>query len=203
MGEILISGVIIGCHLIGGGGGGILSPQMDFSLKVARNLFLTGTKLWNEELLDLNFYPWEAEAIKSIHVSQFEDFDALIWPHTSVGVYSVRSAYHLLAVTQDQAQPSSSDVEAGKGLWNGLWKLRVPNKVRHFLWCVVRESLPTKLNLQRRQVLNSRICEACGDCAEDGIHALWFCDAVKPIWMSDARFSFLRAHQFSNFGDLF
>ena len=43
-------------------------------------------------------------------------------------------------------------------------------------------------------MLHSGICDACGDCAEDGIHALWLYDAVKPIWMSNARFSFLRAH---------
>ena len=94
-------------------------------------------------------------------------------------------------------------MEAGKGFWNGIWKLKVPNKVKHFLWRAVREALPTKCNLHRRQVLSSGICDACGDYGEDEIHALWFCDAVKPIWMSDARFSFLRAHHFSNFGDLF
>ena len=119
---------------------------MDLSLNVVRDLYLPGTNLWNEELLDLKFYPWEPEAIKNIHVSQIEVVDALIWPHTSDGVYSVRSAYHLLATTQHQDQPSSSNVEAGKGLWNGICKLKVPNKVRHFLWRAVRESLPTKFN---------------------------------------------------------
>ena len=94
-------------------------------------------------------------------------------------------------------------MEARKGLWNGIWKLKVLNKVRHFLWRTIRESLPTKCNLHRRQVLSSGICDACGDYGEDEIHALWFYDAVKPIWMSDARFSFLRAHHFSNFGDQF
>ena len=79
----------------------------------------------------------------------------------------------------------------------------VLNKVRHFLWRAIHESLPTKINLYKCLVLHSGICDACGDCAEDGIHALWLYDAVKPIWMSNARFSFLRAHQFSNFGDLF
>ena len=52
-------------------------------------------------------------------------------------------------------------------------------------------------------MLSSGICDACGDCVEDGIHTLWLCDAVKPIWMSDAWFSFLCTHQFSNFSDLF
>ena len=185
------------------GGGRILSSQRDLSLNMVHDLLLPGTNLWNEELLELNFYPWEAEAIKNIHVSNHEAADALIWPYTADGVYSVRSASRLLAATQHQDQPSSSDVEAGKGLWNGIWKLKVPNKVRHFLWRTIRESLPTKCNLHRRQVLSSGICDACGDYGEDEIHALWFYDAVKPIWMSDARFSFLRAHHFSNFGDQF
>ena len=43
MGEILISGVIVGCHLIEGGA--ILFAQMDLSLKVVRDLFLPGTNL--------------------------------------------------------------------------------------------------------------------------------------------------------------
>ena len=95
---------------------------------------------------------------------------------------------------QLQGQASSSNVEAGKSLWNSIWELRVPNKVRHFVWRAVRNSLPTKLNLHKRQV--------CRDCLEDSIHALWYCDAVKAIWMSDARFSFLRTQKFSTFEDL-
>ena len=73
---------------------------MDLSLNVVHDLFLPGTTLWNEELLDVNFYPWEAEAIKNIYISQIETVDALIWPHTSDGEYSVRSAYRLLVTTQ-------------------------------------------------------------------------------------------------------
>nr|POF27064.1 hypothetical protein CFP56_69310 [Quercus suber] len=78
---------------------------------MVHDLFLPGTNLWNEELLELNFYLWEAEAIKNIHVSQIGAADVLIWPHTPDGIYSVRSAYRLLAATQLQDQPSSSDVE--------------------------------------------------------------------------------------------
>ena len=137
------------------GGGRILSSQRDISLNMVHDLFLPGTNLWNEELLDLNFYPWEAKAIKNIHVSNIEAADALIWPHTSDGVYSVQNTYRLFAATQHQDQPSSLDLEVGKGLWNGIWKLKVPNKVRHFLWRAVHESLPTKCNLHRRQVLSS------------------------------------------------
>ena len=47
------------------------------------------------------------------------------------------------------------------------------------------------------------LCELCYDCNEDSVHALWYCDLVKPIWMSDNRFSFLRAQKFSKFEDVF
>lgn len=59
-------------------------------------------------------------------VCQYVDSDALIWPLSSDGVYLVQSAYHLLVKVQHQDQPSSSNVEEGKGLWNGIWKLQVP-----------------------------------------------------------------------------
>lgn len=166
---------------------------MDLSLNVVCDLFLPGTNLWNEELLDLNFYPWEAEAIKNIHVSQIEAADALIWPHMSDGVYSVciQSGARIAYWQQHSIRIS---------LACRMWRLE---RVYGMAFGTVCESLPTKFNLHRHQVLSFGICDACGDCAKDGIHSLWFCDVVKPIWMSDARFSFLCAHQFSNFGDLF
>lgn len=51
------------------GGGKILSPQRDPALAVVKDLFIPGTKCWNEELIDRNFIPSEAVCIKSIPVS--------------------------------------------------------------------------------------------------------------------------------------
>nr|POE61712.1 heterogeneous nuclear ribonucleoprotein 1 [Quercus suber] len=46
------------------GSGCVISPQQDQSLQVVSDLFLLDTRRWDEELLDCNFYPWEAEVIK-------------------------------------------------------------------------------------------------------------------------------------------
>lgn len=164
------------------GGGGVISPQLDPSLWVVSNLFLPGSTNWNENLIDQHFYPWEAEVIKSIPLNLFGAANALIWPVSSDGGYMVRSAYQLLSMFRRQGQASLSDMEVGKGLWNGIWKFRVPNKVRHFMWRAVRNSLPTKLNLHKRQVVSDGCCDACSNCLEDSIHALWYCDVARAIW---------------------
>ena len=127
----------------------MLSPQWDPSLQVVRDMFLPGSRIWNEELIDQSFYLWEVEIIKRILVSKYATANALIWPMSSNGEYRVRSAYRLLVGLHLQGQASSLNVEASKSLWNNIWKLRVPNKVRHFVWRAVRNSLPTKLNLHK------------------------------------------------------
>lgn len=66
------------CWLPSAGGGHVLTPQRDHTLQVVSDLFLPGSRSWNEKLIDLNFYHWEAEVIKAIPVSQFVDLDTLV-----------------------------------------------------------------------------------------------------------------------------
>nr|POE80999.1 putative ribonuclease h protein [Quercus suber] len=167
------------------GGGRVLTPQRDPSLQMVSNLFWPGSRRWDEEFIDLNFYHWEAEVIKCIPVSQFVNLDTLVWPFSFDGVYSVRSAYRLLVELNRKHLPNPSAIELGKGLWKGIWRLGVPQKIKHFLWRAVREALPTKINLCKRQVVVDGMCKQCRDSAEDSIHALWFCDSAKSIWLSN------------------
>ena len=127
--------------------------------------------------------------------------DTLVWPLTPDGMYSVRSAYWLHGEISRQALQSSSTGEGEKGLWNSIWKLLVPPKVRHFLWRVVRYALLTKINLLKRNVVADGLCELCYKSNEDSLHALWLCDSVKAIWMFDKSFSFLHSKRFSSFTD--
>ena len=176
------------------GGGKILSPRMDSSLAVVKDLFITGTKMWNSDLLD--------QMLKSMPVSLHTDRDALIWPWTLDGVYSVKSAYRILANESLLSQAGSSNPEASKPLWNGIWRLKVPNKVKHFLWRASNESLPTKFNLYARHILPDNNCGLCEEFPEDVIHCLWLCDHVKSIWLSDQTLLYPRTRKFRCFGDL-
>lgn len=184
------------------GGGQVLSPQLDSSVMVVKDLFLPGSKLWNTELIDQNFFPWEAESIKRIPVSLHTEEDLLIWPRTPDGIYSVKSAYQLLASKSQQAQAGPLDVDAGKRFWNGIWKLQVLNKVRHFMWRASSESLPTNSNLFKRHILSDSSCSLCEDHPEDVLHCLWLCDYAKCVWFSNQTFCLPRTRVFRSFGDL-
>lgn len=78
----------------------------------------------------------------------------------------------------------------------------MPNKVRHFMWRALGESLPTRSNLKYRYVLVDGTCNLCEDHPEDAMHCLWMCDHVKCIWLSDPTFNFPKARRFNSFCDL-
>ena len=167
------------------GGGSILSPQHNSSLMVVKDLFLPGTKVWDSETIEQNFFPWEAEDIKCIPVSIHDEEDLLIWPYTIDVIYSVKSAYQLLARETQQMQAGPSNLDTSKRLWNGIWKLKVPNKMRHFMWRASSESLPINFNLCTRHILLDKSCALCVDHLEDVLHCLWLCDYAKCIWLSE------------------
>ena len=74
------------------------------------------------------------------------------------------------------------NVEVMKTVWNKIWQLQVPNRVRSLLWHVGSDSLPTKANLFRRKLILDSCCQSCKNGLEDTLHALWSCPSLAPIW---------------------
>ena len=101
---------------------------------------------------------------------------------TPSGEYSTSSAYKLLAASASTSHASSSNQATQRSFWKGIWKMQVPNKIKHFVWRVCNDALPTKCNLQRRHITDSDLCEFCKDAPEDALHALCFCSHVAPVW---------------------
>ena len=124
----------------------------------------------------LCFLPWEAEIVSQIQVCMVGKEDVLIWPLTIDGEYSVRSAYHFLVAAEDYLVPSSSSLAHDHAVWKKIWKMKVPNKIRHFSWRVAKDSLPTKVNLKARHVPVDDVYEGCGDYSKSTLHFLWLCD---------------------------
>nr|POF23099.1 putative ribonuclease h protein [Quercus suber] len=79
---------------------------------------------------------------------------------------------------------SVSDTTNNKLFWKRIWKMRVPNKIKIFLWHACSEALPTKANLFKRKVVNVKICQLCDSENETTLHALWSCQKKLTVWES-------------------
>lgn len=64
-----------------------------------------------------------------------------------------------------------------------LWQLKAPIKVAVFAWRLLRDRLPTKANLHRRQIeVTDRSCPFCGNMEEEVGHLFFHCSKILPIW---------------------
>nr|POE89688.1 hypothetical protein CFP56_38072 [Quercus suber] len=69
-----------------------------------------------------------ADKVRGIYVAEDEAEDVLIWPLSSSGSYSVRSAYRMLMEAENFVLPSSSSPLSERTIWKNIWKLKVPKK---------------------------------------------------------------------------
>ena len=126
----------------------------------------------------------------------------MVWPFTTDGNYSVKSAYCLLASEEGNANSSPSTITEQKCLWKKLWQIQSPTKIRYFMWRAARDSLSTKQNLRAGHVLVDETCELCGEQKETLMHSLWLCDQAQYVWQSDPSFFSLYQRQYRSFMDL-
>ncbi|XP_028184703.1 uncharacterized protein LOC114371477 [Glycine soja] len=101
--------------------------------------------------------------------------DMWIWKHDSSGHYSKKSGYDLIRREVAGADHTSDFVE--------LWKLKIPAKSVVFAWRIIRDRLPTKSNLRRRQVmLTDTLCPFCRTEEEEATHLFFSCSNILPLW---------------------
>ena len=66
--------------------------------------------------------------------------------------------------------------------WNAVWKLKLPNKLKYFVWLVLHNKILT--NSQRLTICNieSALCEQCSNFKETTLHALRDCINFTKVW---------------------
>jgi len=81
-----------------------------------------------------------------------------VWNPEKNGHYTVKSAYRLCV----EEIVDNSHLRKNE-YWGGIWKLKVPPKVKSMVWRVCRECLPTRVRLNRRGVTCPSTCVLCND----------------------------------------
>jgi hypothetical protein len=118
-----------------------------------------------------------------INVQGFDDFIA--WNYNKNGRYSVKSGYHLQwrhtfgPRANQLALPGTSALNP---VWKTVWQLKLPSKIKIFLWRALHGIIPLKSILANRHVGTSGQCHVCLLAAKDVKHLLFQCDMARDLW---------------------
>uniref|UniRef100_A0A803QJE5 Reverse transcriptase zinc-binding domain-containing protein n=1 Tax=Cannabis sativa TaxID=3483 RepID=A0A803QJE5_CANSA len=133
--------------------------------------YISTDRQWDARILKHHFGAIDVKRIFSIPLSPFPREDMLIWDHSDMGLYTVKSGYHLAKSLESMNVHSSSS--SSRQWWNRFWSLRLPKKVKIFAWRFINDALPTSVNLAHRKITSSRACALC-KCAWESVgHAIF------------------------------
>ncbi|XP_075657106.1 uncharacterized protein LOC142627188 [Castanea sativa] len=135
--------------------------------------------LWKSKEVKRVFLPHEASLVLGIPLSHRKPPNHVSWSCTPSEEFSTSSAYKLLTTSASTDQAISSNQANQRRIWKGIWKMQVPNKIKHFVWRIFNNALPTKCNLKRRHIIDSDLRELCKDTPEDALHAMCFYNQVR------------------------
>lgn len=95
----------------------------------------------------------------------------------------------MLVAAKDSLVPSSFSMVNIQAIWKKIWKIKVPNKTRHFIWHATKDSLPLNrtlwlgIYLLMMSMMDARTMWI--------MHYLWLCNQAGAVWLSDPRFNFM------------
>ncbi|KAK9042856.1 hypothetical protein V6N11_071211 [Hibiscus sabdariffa] len=111
-------------------------------------------------------------SIKSPDPMDTDDF--IIWRWDPKYVFKTKSTYFRLA---------SSSWDFTNLCWTDIWKTRVPQRLRLFLWIAFRDRLMTNLERCRRSVGHHPYCTTCDTHDESTLHVLRDCKFARDVWL--------------------
>lgn len=109
------------------------------------------------------FFSFDAEVILRIPLCTWRLEDFWAWGSDRWGRFSVSSVYRMLVKTKLQRESwlengeGQSNTEEEEKSWTSLWNIKVPSKLKNFLWRLCQDSLPTADILSPQHVNNSRL----------------------------------------------
>ncbi|KAK8517445.1 hypothetical protein V6N12_016296 [Hibiscus sabdariffa] len=131
---------------------------------------------WNEQAIRNIFSHEEADQILCMHLPRHPQTDMYIWRADKSGQYSVRSGYRLLC--GEELYPTGEPnllQSVSANIYNTLWSLKLPAKVKITGWRFFNNFLPTAVNLHNRRLNVQLNCCLCDSASESVSHLLLEC----------------------------
>ncbi|GAA0143827.1 hypothetical protein LIER_04420 [Lithospermum erythrorhizon] len=127
-----------------------------------------------------------ANDILAIPLSRVPTRDKLVWYHTKCGNY-ITSGYHNAREMKKngdfhgRAEGGGSRGVPRDTSWQKIWNIKVPPRVKTFLWKCLHNILPTRDRLRRRGILVESSCVFCNNAAENILHNLVTCPISSSL----------------------
>lgn len=111
-----------------------------------------------------------------------------MWYHTTSGVYTVKSGYGVALGLMENGVLGRK----GRGVpiatlknnqvWNRIWSLEVPNKMKFFILRCCNNALAVRRNLLRRHMRVDNVCGVCSQIDETENHLFFRCELSHLFW---------------------
>ena len=124
----------------------LVSPNLRVS-----SLICPVSGCWDLSFLQPFLSDSNQRAIEATPIGDLGRRDRLVWAPNKSGTYTVKSGYKWIQsrTLEERGISPSINNQIPHIFWKSLWKLRVPPKIRHFLWISVHSGLPTRAILFR------------------------------------------------------
>lgn len=85
-------------------------------------------------------------------------------------------------ITPTSIQSVSSSSTIPKELWKTIWNSKVHEKVKHFIWSLCNNSIPTREALCKKRIANNPSFPICNSEVESLEYLFLMCPWTEPCW---------------------
>ncbi|GLT27062.1 hypothetical protein SLA2020_020900 [Shorea laevis] len=157
---------------------------------------------WKEVAVRHSFRVEYAEVILHIPLSRSCSIDRLIWLGTNNGKFSVKLTYKYTWQLIFGSEHHDHD-QVLLPIWKVIWFLNVPPKIKHVLWKIIWEILPSHDILLSSGTDVKLGCGICSTIEESYFHLFFYCEWSKTVWKRVLHAVSLHSIQHNSFLDDF
>lgn len=101
------------------------------------------------------------------------------WKYSKNGDYQVKKAFEFLVKDYSTL---ARQAQTQDGVWNLIWRVKVPLKINNFMWKLIHDCLPTLLILKNRGISTFNTCPLCNEEDESTTHLFLLCSFSRAYW---------------------
>ncbi|KAF4392131.1 hypothetical protein F8388_004460 [Cannabis sativa] len=135
-------------------------------------------KIWDGRSTSIWFDSWvptsDHKPRPLLDTTQGANLDSWFWLGEESGVFTIKSAYHLVKKNTVINHPIWQ--------WKVLWNTPIHARLKLLGWQILSNALPTREKLALAFPILSNHCPICDEGVESSLHLFWECSFAKALW---------------------